>query len=168
MSSAPASAELVITRTLAAPRELVYRVWTEPEHLGRWWGPKGMEIRVLRHDPRPGGVFHYAMVAPDGGLMWGRMVYLELVAPERIVWINAFSDEAGGLARAPFAPDFPLEIRNEITLEEATGGTLLTLRGHPVNATDEEIAFYAGMHASMRQGFGGTLSQLEDYLAHVG
>ena len=168
MSASSSPVELVITRTLAAPRELVYRAWTDPEHLGRWWGPKGMEIRVHRHDPRPGGLFHYAMVAPGGGVMWGRMVYLELLAPERIVWINSFSDEAGGLTRAPFAPGFPLEIRNELTLTEVEGGTLLTLRGQPVNATDEEVAFYAGMRASMQQGFGGTLAQLEDYLAHVG
>ncbi len=158
---------LVITRVFNAPRALVFQAWTEADRLARWWGPKGMAIRVHHFDPRPGGVFHYAMVAPEGGEMWGRFEFREIVAPERIIFINSFSDAHGGVTRAPFAPGFPLRTLNIVTLDEQDGKTTLTLRGGPLDATEDEIAFYAGMHASMQMGFGGTFDQLEAFLAHA-
>ena len=77
--------QLIITRMLDAPRELVFKAWTEAEHLAKWWGPAGMGLRVISHDPRPGGIFHYAMVAENGSEMFGRMAYREITPPERLV-----------------------------------------------------------------------------------
>ncbi len=72
-------------------------------------------------DLRPGGTYHYGMKAPDGAPMWGKMVYREISPPERIVFINSFSDEAGGTTRHPMAPTWPLEMLSVFTFEDDAG-----------------------------------------------
>jgi uncharacterized protein YndB with AHSA1/START domain len=162
---AQASREFVMTRTFDAPRSLVFQAFAESDRLARWWGPKGFAIEVARHEFQPGGVFHYRMAAPDGHAMWGRFTYREIVEPERIVWVNAFSDPEGNLTRAPFSATIPLEILNTVLLEEQAGRTLLTLRAIPLDATPEERATFEGMFDSLQQGYGGTWDQLGAYLA---
>jgi uncharacterized protein YndB with AHSA1/START domain len=96
--------------------------------------------------------------------MWGRFVYREIVAPERIVCVVSFSDEQGGITRHPWAPSWPLEVLSTSTLAEKDGKTTLTVRSVPHNAGPEErAAFVAGMRG-MEQGFGGTFDQLAGYL----
>jgi len=160
--------EFTLDRTFDAPRELVWRAWTDAESLAQWWGPKGSTIRVIKFDLRPGGVFHYAMAFQPGHEMYGRFIYREIAAPERLVFVNSFSDAAGGLTRAPFPQLkdlWPLEVLNVMTLTEAGGKTTLMLRGSPINASAEERAVYAAHTDSMRQGFGGTFDQLAGFLA---
>jgi uncharacterized protein YndB with AHSA1/START domain len=167
-SSTASEAEFVITREFDAPRDLVWKAWTEVERLAQWWGPKGCKIEILKFDLRPGGVLHYVMRYSAGKPMYGRFVYREIAAPERLVFINSFSDAEGGLTRAPFpqlGDSWPLEVLNIVTLVERGGKTSLTLRGHPINATPAEIAAYVSMFDSMRQGFGGTLDALAAHLA---
>src|SRR5262245_11410688 len=166
-----AEQEFVIAREFDAPRDLVWKAWTEKDRLAQWWGPKGCKIEVLKFDLRPGGVFHYAMRFSAGKPMYGRFIYREIAAPERLVFVNSFSDADGGLTRAPFPQlggVWPLEILNNVTLVEQSGKTALALRGFPVNATPAEIAAYVGMFDSMRQGFGGTFDALADCLAKAG
>jgi uncharacterized protein YndB with AHSA1/START domain len=166
-SSAPRAAEpeLVITRVFDAPRGLMWNAWTEPERLARWWGPKGFTMLKATLDLRPGGLFHYGMRSPDGQEMWGKFVYREIAAPERLVFVVSFSDEKAGTTRAPFSATWPLEVLNTLTLTESGGRTTLTLRGAPVNAGDAERATFAANHKSMQQGFAGTFEQLDAYLA---
>jgi len=168
MSTATTTEDFTITRVFNAPREKVWRAWTEAESLAKWWGPKGSTIRVLRLELKPGGMFHYAMEFQPGQPIFGRFVYREIVAPERLVYVSAFSDESGGITRAPFPQirdTWPLEILNTMTLAEAGGKTTLTVRGGPIDPTEAEAKTYLGMFESMRQGFGGTFDQLEAYLA---
>jgi uncharacterized protein YndB with AHSA1/START domain len=160
-----AGKEFTVTRRFDAPRELVFAIWSEAEHLAHWWGPKGFAIEVLAFDFRPGGIFHYSMRPPGGAQMWGRFLYREIVPPERIVWINSFADEHGNIVRAPFGGDVPLEMLNTITLAEHDGITTLTLRSMPFNATDAERATFDAMYESMQGGWKGTFDQLEEYLA---
>ncbi|MBW7475530.1 SRPBCC domain-containing protein [Paenibacillus oenotherae] len=166
-NSNPEEGKLVISRTFNALRELVFKVWTESKHLKHWWGPKGMTIEVAKLDLRPGGIFHYCMRAPDGHEMWGKFVYQEIVAPEKIVFLNSFSDTEGNTIRPPFSSEFPLEVRNVVTFTELNGQTTLTLQGGPHNATAAEHEFFKGMFDSMQQGFGGTFDQLDAYLAKI-
>jgi uncharacterized protein YndB with AHSA1/START domain len=142
----------------------VWKAWTEAEHLAQWWGPSIFKNAVISFDFRPGGVFHYSMTKPDGGKMWGRFVYREIVPPQRLVYVNAFADEKGELAPNPWIADWPLETLQTLTLIEENGKTLLTLRGTPLNATPNQRKAFLGMHPSMRQGFGGTFEQLAAYL----
>jgi uncharacterized protein YndB with AHSA1/START domain len=160
---------LVVTRTLDAPRPLVWKAWTESGRLAKWWGPKGFKWLGGMMDFRPGGIFHYGMTSPDGkATMWGRLVYREVVEPSRLAFVVSFSDVNGGVTRHPMAPDWPLEVLNVLTLEEAGGKTVLTLEGCPLHASEaERRAFEAGI-GSMQQGFKGTLDQLEAHLAGDG
>jgi uncharacterized protein YndB with AHSA1/START domain len=165
--STPASGgrELVITRVFDAPRELVWKAFTEPDRLAHWWGPPDFTMLVRTLDLRPGGVFHYAMRSPAGEVAWGRFVFREIQAPERLVFVNSFADADGNIARSPFSPAWPLEILNTLTLAEAGGKTTVTLRGGPINATEQERAtFWDGLE-SVRRGFAGTFDQLAAYLA---
>ncbi len=74
--------EFVISRLFDAPRDVVWKAWTEPERLKHWWGPKGVKIVSCKVDLRPDGVFHYSMRMPDGQEMWGKFIYREIVRPE--------------------------------------------------------------------------------------
>ena len=157
--------ELVITRTLDAPREFVYKAWTDPECLAQWWGPKGFTMGSLKLDLRPGGSFHYCMSSANGFEMWGLFIYHEVVPPEKIVFVNSFSDKEGNIIRAPFSATWPLEVYNVLTFTEQDGKTTLTLRGWPYNATAEEQKIFEEGRSSMQQGFAGTFEQLEAFLA---
>jgi uncharacterized protein YndB with AHSA1/START domain len=159
--------EFTISRSFDAPRDRVWKAWTDPQALAQWWGPKGSQIRVIKLEVRPGGIFHYAMQFQPGHDMFGRFIYREIAAPERIVFVNSFSDAEGGITRAPFPQlgnTWPLEVLNHLTLTERDGKTTVSLRGDPLNATDEERKTFASMADSMRQGFGGTFDQLDEYL----
>jgi uncharacterized protein YndB with AHSA1/START domain len=137
----------------------------EVDALSKWWGPKGFEWIAGTLDFRPGGVFHYGMRSPAGAEMWGRFVYREIVAPERLVFTNSFSDRAAHTVRAPFAEDWPLEVLNVLTFTEAEGATTVAMRGTPHNATEAEKKRFASMKPSMNAGFGSALDELEKYLA---
>ena len=163
-STPVADREFVITRVFNAPRARVWSAWTDAASLAQWWGPKGCKLKVISLDFRPGGVFHYAMDYSSGAGMWGRFVYRDIVAPERIVWVNSFSNAGGGIVHAPIAPGFPMEVLNTMTLTEENGATTLALRSTPLGATAEEAAFFLGMFSSMQQGFGGTFDQLEAFV----
>jgi uncharacterized protein YndB with AHSA1/START domain len=164
-TSTEASGELfVISRVLDASRERVWQAFAMAEALAQWWGPVGFAIEVKRLEFRPGGMFHYCMKSPTGD-MWGRFIYREIAAPERIVFINSFSDPQGEITRAPFPGPWPLEVLNTLTLLEENGKTTLNLRGGPINATAEELAVFRAGFDSMRQGFGGTWDQLAAYLS---
>lgn len=155
----------VITRVLNAPRKLVWDVFTRPEHMKEWFGPKGFARGATKMDFRPGGLYHYSLTAPDGTRMWGRFVYREIVPPEKIVFISSFSDEKAGLTRHPMSPTWPIEMLSVFTFEDAGNGkTKLTITWTPYNATPEEIRTFIDGRASMQQGWSGTLEQLEAYL----
>jgi uncharacterized protein YndB with AHSA1/START domain len=154
----------VMSRTFDAPRDLMWKAFTEPERMKQWWGPKGFSVIASKMDLRPGGTYHYGMRAPDGNAMWGKFVYREIVAPERLVFVNAFSDEKGGLTRHPLSPTWPLEMLSTFRFTEDAGRTTFTLQWTPLNATAEERATFDGAHEGMTQGWSGTMEQLAAYL----
>ena len=165
-ATATKSADFVISRVLNAPRDLVWKCFTDPEHMKVWWGPKGFTGVSSKMDFRPDGRYHYGLKSPDGMTMWGRMIYREIVPPEKIVFINSFSDEQGGISRHPMAPTWPIEMLSIFTFEEQPGGkTKFTVRWSPHNATAEEQKTFDEGHGSMNQGWSGTLDRLDAYLA---
>jgi uncharacterized protein YndB with AHSA1/START domain len=154
----------VISRTFDVPRERMWKAWTEREQLMRWFGPKGFKMTTAKLDLRPGGIFHYCLRSPDGKEMWGKFIYREIAAPERIVLISSFSDEAGGITRHPMSPTWPREMLSTFTLEEPGGKTTVRIEWIPLNPTEEERKTFEGTYEGMKQGWGGTLDQLADYL----
>ncbi len=75
---------LTLKRTFNAPLKLVWEVWSQPEHIAQWWGPKGMETNVIEHDFRVGGNWKYVMLMPDGNEFIADGIYLEIVELEKI------------------------------------------------------------------------------------
>ena len=164
--TAATSSDFVISRVLNAPRNLVWKCFTDPEHMKQWWGPKGVTVVTSNMDLRVGGTYLYGMKLPDGSVMWGKFVYREVSPQDRFVVINSFSDEKGGVTRHPLSPTWPLEMLSVFTFEDQPGGkTKFTIRWSPHNATAEEQKTFDAGHASMTQGWSGTLEQLEAYLA---
>ncbi|HWG46097.1 MAG TPA: SRPBCC family protein [Gemmataceae bacterium] len=159
-----AEQEFTFTRVFDAPRDLVFKAWTEAERLTHWWGPKGCSIQVRKLDLRPGGIFLYSMRVPDGREMWGKFVYREIAAPERLVFVVSFTDEAGNPVRHPMSPTWPLEVLSTLTFAEHEGRTTLTMQAIPLHASELERETFEAGHESMRMGWGGSLDQLAEYL----
>jgi uncharacterized protein YndB with AHSA1/START domain len=157
--------EFVISRTFDAPRAKVWRAFAEFEQMKQWFAPKGFKVKSAKMDFRSGGTYHYCLSPADGTEMWGKAVYREIAAPERLVWVNSFSDEQAGLSRHPMAPTWPLEMLTTVTLAEQGGKTTVTVRWLPLNPSDEERATFDAGHESMKQGWTGTFDQLEEHLA---
>jgi uncharacterized protein YndB with AHSA1/START domain len=156
--------DFVISRTFDAPRDLMWRSWTESDRLARWFGPKGVPIVHSNNDLRPGGIYHYAMRTPDGKDMWAKWVYREIVKPERLVFVLSFSDPKGSVTRAPFAGDWPLEMLSTITFTEREGRTTVTVRSAALNASEAQRKTFDAERDGMQQGWTGTFDQLETYL----
>ena len=91
---------MVVTRVFDAPRELVWKAWTEPEFVKQWWGPKGFTAPVCRMDFRTGGKSVFCMKAPDGQEFWNAVEYHEIVLHEKIVSSMYFSDPEGNKVEA--------------------------------------------------------------------
>ncbi len=159
--------EFTISRTFAAPRQRLFDAWSKPEIMAKWWGPKGLTVKSYTLDLRPGGIYHYCLQAPDGSDMWGKFVYREIVPPSRLVFVNCFSDEKGGITRHPWSPNWPLKTLSTITFSEHEGGTKVTIQWTPLNATELELKTFEEGKVGMQQGWTGTLDQLADYLKNA-
>ena len=165
-ASAPRSKDFVISRVFDAPRALLWQCFTDPERMKHWWGPKGFKVIASKMDLRVSGTYHYGMTAPNGSAMWGLFTYREIVPQQKLVFVNSFSDEKGGVTRHPGSPTWPLYMLSTFTFEDAPDGkTKFTVRWQTLNATAEEQKTFDNMRDSMTQGWGGTMEQLAAYLA---
>jgi len=161
-----ATKEFVISRVFDAPRALLWQCFTDPERMKHWWGPKGFTVIASKMDLRVGGTYHYGMTAPNGTPMWGLFTYREIVPQDRLVFVNSFSDGKGDVTRHPGHEKWPLKMLSTFTFEDAPGGkTKFTVHWQTLDATPEEQNTFDTMHASMTQGWSGTMEQLEAYLA---
>ncbi|MBL8754086.1 MAG: SRPBCC domain-containing protein [Planctomycetes bacterium] len=170
-ATAGASAPFRIARVVRAPRELVWQVWTDREHLAQWFGPKGCTLTVEEFDLRPGGRVLYTMHWKGAGAMRGKWTIREVQSPERLVFVTSFAGANGETVRAPFADQWPLEMLSVVTFEPHAGkgkGTVVALQTTALGADAAEQKVFDDGHASMTGGWGGTFEQLEGYLARLG
>ena len=159
--------DFAISREVQASLALVWKVWTEADHLARWFGPVGFTVVGSTLDLKPGGRFHYGMRAPGGATMWGLWTFREIVENERLVFVASFSDEAGGVTVHPMAPTWPREMLSTVIFTETARGTMLRLEARALNPTEIEAQTFDQGKAGMTQGWGGTFGQLETYLRSV-
>jgi uncharacterized protein YndB with AHSA1/START domain len=143
--------ELVVTRVIDAPRALVFRAWTQPEHVARWWGPKGFTVTHCEMDVRVGGAYRCAMRSPQGTEYWKRGVYREIVEPERVVFTFAWEQPDGSLEH---------ELLTTVTFEAHGRKTRLTLRQGVFETT--------GRRDDHVTGWSSTLERLAEYLTTQG
>ncbi|TMU88357.1 SRPBCC domain-containing protein [Bacillus sp. BHET2] len=152
---------LVLERIFDAPRDLVFTMFKEPEHLRSWWGPRGWELPVCHVDFQPGGIWHYCMkcVDPDQGQFfgmesWGKGVYKKIIEPEKIVYVDSFSDSEGNTNE-----DMP---STEVTLEFIEMGSKTKLISRSVYSSAEALKTVTDM--GMIQGITETWDRLEEAL----
>ena len=122
--------KIQIIRIFDAPRELVWKAWTDPQHFRRWWGPKDYTCPFCEMDFRVGGKYLNCMRSPEGREYWGTGVFREIIPMERIVFTDCFADEHGNVVPAThygMSPDFPLEMLVIVTFEDLDGKTKMTL-----------------------------------------
>lgn len=163
--SAKSMQPFVASRVFDAPRDKVWKAWTEAERLKQWWGPAGFKVHTCKVDLRPGGTFLYGMTAPDGTDMWGRFIYREIRAPQKLVFIVSFSDPNGGVTRHPWNENWPLETHSTVTFEEIGAKTKVTVQWLPADSASEiERKTFDEGRDSMKQGWGGTMDQFAHYL----
>jgi uncharacterized protein YndB with AHSA1/START domain len=155
--------ELTIERIFNAPRELVFKAFTEADHLKRWFGPKGWPLVVSNLDFRKGGEWHFCMKCTDesqqfyGMESWGKVVYQEIIEPERIVYTDAFSDAEGNIIE-----DMPQTLVT-LTFLEHEGQTKLI--NHAQYATDEALKTVLDM--GMLVGITSSWDNLEELLEEI-
>lgn len=152
--------ELVVSRLFDAPRELVWRAWTDPEHFMRWWGPAEFTAPHCTIDLRPGGAWHAAMRSPDGQDYWSKGIYREIVEPERIVSTDYFSNADGDRVEPTeygLPPGWPAEMLITVTFEEVEGGTRLTVR--------QSVPLSLAKQVGAVEGWNGSLDKLAAHLA---
>ena len=149
--------ELLAERVFNAPRELVFKAWSEPEALMQWWGPREWPLTVCNLDFRPGGIWHYCMTGPKGEEAWGRGVFSEIVPPERIVYSDSFSDAEGKVAE-----NMPTMI---ISVDFISEGAKTRVRSLAQFASAQELQSVLDM--GVVEGLTETWDRLEEYLARA-
>jgi uncharacterized protein YndB with AHSA1/START domain len=149
-----AEREVVITRIFDAPRALVFKAWTDPKHLKRWWGPKVFTNPVCEVDARVGGAWRIVMRSPDGIDYPCGGVYREIVEPERLVFTNIATDKDGN----PI-----LDGLTTVTFADQGGKTKLTLTTRAVALVEYAAAYLQGMEAGWTQ----SLESLAEELAKL-
>src|SRR5688572_2037912 len=146
--------ELIMTRQFNAPRKLVFETYTDCKHLKHWWGPREWPLSYCKMDFRVGGTWHFCMKGPDGTESWGKALYKEIKAPEKIYYEDYFSDKDGNLNKE--MPSTMLKF----DFEEAGGKTIV--KGTAKYASEADLQKVLDM--GMIEGMAETLDRLEEYL----
>ena len=146
-----ADREITATRLFDAPRDLVWKAWTDPKHIAQWWGPNGFTTTTDKMDLRPGGVWRFVMHGPDGRDYKNKIVYLEVAEPERLVYKHAGDEETE-----------PVNFHVTVTFTEKAGKTELNMRmvfesAAELERVDKEYGAIEGLNQ--------TLARLGEYLA---
>ena len=143
--------EMTAVRVFDAPRDLVWKAWTDPKHIGEWWGPNGFTTTTDIMDVKPGGTWRFVMHGPDGRHYKNKIVYIEVEKPKRLVYKHAGDEETE-----------PVSFHVTVTFVEKEGKTELTMRS--VFPSAEELARVIKEYKA-DVGLSQTLNRLRDYLA---
>ncbi|MEM8574697.1 MAG: SRPBCC domain-containing protein [Pseudomonadota bacterium] len=155
----------LLERVFDAPRDLVWRTWTEPDLLARWYGPN-VETVIHRLEATPGGLWLVEMKW-GGNSKYERVEYTEVDPPKRLEWLQSAADSDFNPASNPMMPDWPRVLHTVVTFEEIGNKTKLRLVWTPFEATDAELACFAGAIANLDKGWGAGMAILEQLLADL-
>ena len=155
----------VLEREFDASRELVWRAWTEPELLSRWYGPRA-ETVVHRLDLEPGGLWLLEM-RMGGNSSFQRAEYTEVTAPKRLVWLHSVSDADRNVIANPMLPNWPRVVRSTVTLEDDAPRTRMRFTWVPHEASEAEAAVFANAVGEMGKGWEAGMKLLEGILAEM-
>jgi uncharacterized protein YndB with AHSA1/START domain len=157
--------QYTLDRVFDAPRDMVWRAWTDPDHLNRWYGP-GVETIIHRFDLKAGGLWLNEM-------KWGaksdlsRMEFQEVDPPKRLVWLHSATDADWNVVPNPMMPDWPRTLLTTVTFTEAGTQTQMRMTLVPVDATPAEIACFTGAMANLGKGWGKGFEILDAMLVEM-
>ncbi len=157
--------EYAIDRVFDAPRDLVWRAWTDPDLLSRWYGP-GVETIIHKFELKPGGLWLNEMRWGDKSDL-SKMVFQEVVPQVKLVWHHSSTDAGWNIIANPMMPDWPRVLLSTVTFEEMDAKTKVRLAMVPLEATDAEIACFAGAMAGMDKGWRSGFTVMEELLAEL-
>lgn len=155
----------VLERIFDAPRDLVWKTWTDPNLLARWYGP-GVTTIIHKLDVTVGGVWLNEM-------QWGgnsnreRMEYTEVTAPERLVWLHSMADADWNITSNPMMEDWPRVLLTTVTFDDLGDKTRLKLTWTPHEGTEAENACFAMAMSGLDKGWGSGMAILEEMLAEL-
>jgi uncharacterized protein YndB with AHSA1/START domain len=155
----------VLEREFDAPRELVWKTWTEPKLLARWYGPN-VETVIHRLDVRPGGLWLNEM-RMSAGSSYQRTEYTEVVEPERLVCLMATADADWNIVANPMMPNWPRILLTTVTFAEKDGRTAMRLTWAPHEASEVEIACFAAAIDGLGKGWSAGMELLAELLAEL-
>ena len=161
--------DIVVIRDFDAPVELVWKAWTDPEMVKKWWGPAGFSSPSIKIDFRVGGKYVYCMHGPAGS-QWDRDMYSageyeEIVPMEKLVVTDYFSDEHGNKVDPKeygMAADVPAEMHVIVTFEDVEGGKTKLSIVYP--KPESEAQFQAMLKSGMQEGWNSSLDKLAEAL----
>jgi len=157
--------EYILDREFDAPRDMVWRAWTDPDLLQRWYGP-GVETIIHEFDLRPGGKWLNEMKWGENSML-SVVEFLEVTAPERLVWNHSSADADWNIAASPMMPDWPRILLTTVTFEDLGPKTNVRLSQIPVDATEAEIACFTNMMDGMSKGWGTGYKIMDEMFAEM-
>ena len=155
----------VLERTFDASRDLVWKAWTDPELLPRWYGPN-VETVIHHLEVAPGGLWLLEMKW-GGNSNYQRVEYTEVTPPERLVWLHSSADAEWNVVPSPMMADWPRVLLTTVTFEEDGDRTRMRLTWVPHEATRAEIDCFAGAIAGMDKGWAAGMELLAELLAEL-
>ncbi len=157
--------EYKLERIFEAPRELVWRAWTDPELLHRWYGP-GIETIIHKFDLKPGGSWLNEMKW-GGDSDFSKMVFQEVTPPSMLVWHHSSSDSDWNIITSPMMADWPRVLLTTVIFEDMGDRTNVRLTQVPIEATDAEIACFAAKMAGMDKGWGSGYAIMDELFVEL-
>jgi uncharacterized protein YndB with AHSA1/START domain len=155
----------VLDRVFNAPRDLVWKTWTDPKLLARWYGPRAKTV-VHRLELKPGGLSLIEMQW-GGNSHYQRLEYTEVTPPKRLVWLHSSADADWNIITSPMMADWPRVLLTTVTFEHSGGQTALRLTWVPHEASETEIACFAAAIGRMGKGWEAGMELLADLLAEL-
>jgi uncharacterized protein YndB with AHSA1/START domain len=155
----------VLEHVFDAPCELVWKTWTDPALLSRWYGP-GVETIIHRLELKPGGLWLIEMKW-DGNSHYQRAEYTEVIPPQRLVWLHSNADANWNISPSPMMADWPRVLLTTVTFEEDSAQTKLRLTWVPHEASQAEIACFAAALEGLNKGWGAGMKLLAELLAEL-
>ncbi len=158
--------EFILDRMFDAPREMVWRAWTDPDLLHRWYGPN-IETIIHKFDLKPGGSWLNEMKWGDNS-MFQKVVFQEVTQPSKLVWHHYSStDSDWNNISNPKMPDWPRLLLTTVTFEDMGEKTNVRLSQIPLEATAAEITCFASAMAGMGKGWGGGYAIMDEIFAEL-
>lgn len=143
--------EYILDRIFDAPREMVWRAWTDPELLARWYGP-GVETIIHEFNPVVGGLWLNEMKWGDKSML-SRAEFTEVDVNNLLVWNHSSADAEWNVVANPMMPDWPTTLLTTVSFEDVGEKTKVRLVWSPVDASEAEIACFAGAMNKMGGGW---------------